>query len=319
MAQPIATIDDAPVAFLHPDAAKIQRPAVYRFDSRGQRFYYNLDNDNNPNFLPSVTSIIKATTPIAPGLLDWYTKLGMDEARRILKEKAAYGTFLHICCAEMLITNGFVLDVLDDLVEKYVERERIKSDTSWWAEEAAKDLLSFAAFCAEKEVKPVAIEIPLLSTELGYAGTIDLVCEMTFNRKTVRAIVDIKSGKKGFYEDYEIQLEAYKQLWNQHFPEQPVTMVFNWAPKDWRDKPTYDLKNQSESLAGTKWPLLLEIYKAEGERNQPRPIKDFRGVIVLGRELTDNYEIIEAAAFIKRHHDGRSVAIVEEAANVESY
>lgn len=319
MAQPIATIDDAPVAFLHPDAAKIQRPAVFRFDSRGQRFYYNLDDDNNPNFLPSVTSVIKATTPIAPGLLDWYSKLGMDEARRIMNDKAAYGTFMHICCAELLVKGAFELDDIQERVADYTHREQITADTSSWAEDIAKDVLAFAAFCAEKDVKPIAIEIPLLSAELGYAGTIDLVCEMTFNRKTVRAIIDMKSGKKGFYEDYEIQLEAYKALWNHTFPETPVTMVFNWAPKDWRDKPTYDLKNQSESLAAAKWPLLLEIYKAEGVRNQPRSLKRAHGTIILGRELAENYEVIEAAEFIKRHHTGVATTKLEEAANVESF
>jgi hypothetical protein len=319
MAQPIATIDTAPAAFLSDDAAKVTRPHVFRFDSRGQRFYYNLDAENNPCFLPSVTSVIKATTPMSPGLLDWYSKLGMDEARKIMNEKAAYGTFMHIVCAGLLANGVFDLDHIEHVVNDYVEAEGITCDTSYWAADLAKDLLAFAAFCAEKDVKPIAIEIPLLSTQLGYAGTIDLVCEMTFNRKTVRAIVDMKSGKKGFYEDYEIQLEAYKQLWNNTFPELPVSMVFNWAPKDWRDKPTYDLKNQSESLAAAKWPLLLEIYKAAGETNQPRSLKRAHGTIVLGRELTDNYEIIEAADYIKRHHDATTVARLEEAANVESF
>ncbi len=310
------TIEESGAAFVAPDLSNV--PVVRRFDSKGDRFYYTLDDECKPTFYPSVTSVIRATTPMAPGLLDWYSRLGMDEAQRIMNEKAAYGTCLHILCGSYLMGNNISLDNLETIVKVHAEMEGLTFDTSWWPRELAKDLLSFATFCNEKEVKPIAIEIPLVSETLGYAGALDLTCELTFNRKRVRAIVDIKSGKKGFHEDYEIQLEAYRQLWNDQFPTMPIDMVFNWAPKDWREKPTYDLKNQSESDARAKWPLLLQIYTQTVDV-KPRPRKEFKGSLKMGIDVAECYEIIEMDKWLQRYHLEQREQTVVEAADVDGF
>lgn len=296
----------------------LDRQIIRRVDGRGQRFYYSLGDDGSPIIYPSVTSIIKATTPIAPGLLKWYTDLGMEEAKRIMNEKAAYGTFLHILCGQLLTAGVVDLDALPAVIDSYVAEQGIKFDTSWWLYESQRDLLSFAAFCNEKEVEVIAVEIPLVSENLEYAGAMDLVCTLTFNRKRVRAIVDLKSGKNGFYEDYEIQLEAYRQLWNDKYPDLNVEMVFNWAPKDWRKEPTYELKNQTESLASVKWPLLLQIYKASGE-TKPKALTMCKGTVILGKEVSAHYEVVEIEEHLKRKHSVDQAEQVEEAANADTF
>lgn len=296
----------------------LDRQIIRRVDGRGQRFYYSLGEDNTPIIYPSVTSIIKATTPLGAGLLKWYADLGLKEAHRIMNEKAAYGTFLHILCGQLLTTGIVDLGAIEAMVEAHVAEENIKFDTSDWTYEAQRDLLAFAAFCNEKEVKVIAVEIPLVSPRLGYAGTIDLVCEMLFNRKVVRAIIDMKSGKKGFWDDYEIQLEAYRQLWNDQYPDLNVEMVFNFAPKDWRKEPTYDLKNQTEAPSAYKWPLLLEIYRASGE-TKPKPLTVCHGAVVLGKEVSGHYEVVEIEEHLKRKHSVDQAEQVEEAANADTF
>jgi hypothetical protein len=178
--------------------------------------------------------------------------------------------------------------------------------------------LSFAQFCAEKEVKVEAVEVPLLSDNLGYAGTIDLVCELTFNRKRIRAIVDLKSGRNGFMEEYELQLEAYRQLWNVNYPDLPVAMTFNFSPKDWRKEPTYELKNQTESGNLFKWPLMLAMYQQAGE-SKPKPFTHVNGVIVLGRDTSTLFEVVEIEDHLRRIHSIDEAERVKEAANVDSY
>lgn len=312
---PAIAIENVEPAFLREG---LQRQIIRRVDGRGQRFYYSIGKDGSPLIYPSVTSIIKATTPLAPGLLKWYSDLGIEEAQRIMNEKAAYGTFLHIVCGQLLTAGIVDLDTLGDVIEAYVAEQGITWDTSWWLYEVQRDLLAFAAFCSEKEVKVIAVEISLISETLGYAGTIDLVCEMNFGKKVVRAIVDLKSGKKGFYEDYEIQLEAYRQLWNDQYPDLNVEMVFNWAPKDWRKDPTYDLKNQTESTAAFKWPLLLQVYKADGE-TKPKPVTVCSGQVIIGREVSSHYEVVDIEEHLRRKHAIEEAAVLEEAVDAETF
>ena len=86
----------------------------------------------------------------------------------------------------------------------------------------AKDLMAWVAFCQERNVEPIAVEIPLVSRTHKVAGTCDLVCRLDFNGKRELAIVDIKSG--GSYEDHAVQLDMYRIAFNEqglfrHYPE----------------------------------------------------------------------------------------------------
>lgn len=314
MSKATVTIETVHAGWIDPSLPAPQ--ALRRVDGQGQRFYYTAGDD--VKVYPSVTSIIRATMPMPSHLLKWWCDLGFKEAKEILSTKAAYGTLYHILCGELLQKGSFDLDSVQERITAYVLAEGITFATDWWDLELQRDLLAFAQFCAEKDVRPLAIEVPLLSEKLGYAGAIDLACELTFNRKTVRAIVDMKSGKGGFYEDYEIQLEAYRQLWNDQYPDLPVAMIFNFSPKDWRKAPTYDLKNQTESANAYKWPLLLSMYQQAGE-SKPKPLTKVSGVITLGRDVSDLFEVVEIEEHLRRIHAGQEEANLKEAADVDTF
>ena len=143
-------------------------------------------------------------------------------------------------------------------------------------------------FIIDFKVQPLAIEI-ILSHPDGYAGAIDLVCDLDLEEKgffgekylsgankgqpkeskqtrRVRAIVDLKSGRKGFYESSEIQLQAYANMWRYSF-EETIDKVFNWSPKDFRGTtPTYNFKDQSDSKNLDKLQYLIPLAKIEDDK-----------------------------------------------------
>jgi hypothetical protein len=152
-------------------------------------------------------------------------------------------------------------------------------------------VLAFAQFVIDCKVKPLAIEICLYHPTDGYAGAIDLVCELEIEEKgffgekylsgankgtpketkrvrRVFAIVDIKSGRKGFYESHEIQLHAYLDMWDNHFPDVRVEKVFNWSPKEWRNAPSFNLKDQTDSSNTRKLKHLVELAKIEDNKRR---------------------------------------------------
>ena len=99
--------------------------------------------------------------------------------------------------------------------------------------------------------------------------------------------MDIKSGRKGFYESSEVQLKAYEAMWNIHFPDLPIDKVFNWSPKDWRLSPTYNLKDQTDSKSAKKLPYLVELAKIENDKRN-NVITVISGHIDLLKGLADN-------------------------------
>lgn len=286
------------------DGALIEPPyKVWQLNSKGHRYYYKFDDNGTPEFYPSVTTILSQTMPQSPFLIKWIADKGIDEAERYKAERAAYGTFMHAQFEELIINRVYDLDGLKAKLKDYIDNNKLPADFIYYADDLKKDVLAFAQFVLDYDVKPLAVEIALVHPVYNYAGMIDLPCTMLAkpgSKDYINAIVDFKSGRKGFYEEAEIQLHLYKMMWNENFPDVPIERVFNFSPKDWRKKPTYNLKDQTDSPNAQKIPYLLELAAIE-DAKRDNTFTAVTGEICLDEkpDLNDNVTSLTLAELIK--------------------
>jgi hypothetical protein len=244
--------------FIVPDIA--WRP-LYRVSNGTSRFYCEDTDDGSGQITTNrgmgITSLASLVIPKGAGFFNYLKNKGED-AEAYAEIRAQYGTYLHVLKAEMTI-NGKISIELSDLIagaSKYVSSQYLP-EAKRFCMAIQKGLLSWAQFMFEKNYEPLAIEISVLHPNLGYGCTIDDFGYMRFGSKRVLAIVDTKSnfsfkdeGKKDYYEEHEFQLagclKALKAAYPQ-FAEEEI-MVFNWSPNNWKETPTYTLKNQSKSI-----------------------------------------------------------------------
>ena len=287
---PGMSVEEMISLFFNSDALVEQPERVYRLQSGSDRLYYTYDEKGEPDFYISVTSMIQKTTPTSPHLIKWMADMGYEESKEYANERANYGTFMHSEIARLLIDRKLNLDSMQERLKDYIDANDLPNGFVSHVDELKKDLLAFAQFVYDHNVKPLAIEI-VLTHKMGYAGAIDLPCTMDIEEKgffgdkyksgpnkgkdketkrirNVVAIVDFKSGRKGFYEDHEIQLEAYRRMWNAAYPDKPAEKIFNWAPSDWRTSPSYKLKDQSDSKNIEKFDHLVNLAMIEKDKRK---------------------------------------------------
>lgn len=299
---PGMTIEEMTAMFF--DGALIEPPyKVWQLNSKGHRYYYKFDDNGTPEFYPSVTTILSQTMPKSEFLIKWIADKGIDEAERYKAERAAYGTFMHAQFEELIINRVYDLDGLKAKLKDYIDNNKLPADFIYYADDFKKDILAFAQFVLDYDVKPLAVEIALVHPVHNYAGMIDLPCTMLSkpgSKEYINAIVDFKSGRKGFYEEAEIQLHLYAMMWNENFPDIPIDRVFNFSPKDWRKKPTYNLKDQTDSPNAKKIPYLLELAAIEDEKRD-NTFTAVSGEISLDNEpdLTNNIVSLTLAELVK--------------------
>lgn len=261
----------------------VWEPAIRMYRWKGNpRRYFTLGSDEKTiEWFLSVTTVIDSVSPTSSYLIEWIAKHGVERARQIAKESADYGTLMHIMYSKFLMTGE--MDIRQEMLEQYVslhvKQEGILYDTSEWAERLKKDMLSFAEFCFDFQLHPVAIECVLpcirndgFNPDFRIAGAIDFVGYITVKvkghhgevyksgpnkgqpkeshkeeRKLV--IIDWKSCRKGFYSEHEIQLEIYRKIWNSWFTESSdlyVRDLYNFRPTEWRgSRAGYHFKNQT--------------------------------------------------------------------------
>ena len=265
----------------------LREPSIrlYQLNTKGTRYYYYFDTDGKAVFMPSVTTILRKTMPENTFLTDWKIGMGKDKAEAYTLERANYGTFMHAQIERLIINRSYNLDELKTELAKYIEREQLPTDFINYAESLKKDLLSFAQFMWDYDIQPYAVEISLFS-QYGFAGMIDLVANIRTSPRSeeIKArekcdgdasklaiidmkyserqnvIIDFKSGRKGFYEEHEIQLGMYQMMWDEWFPDIKIEGLFNWSPSDWIKAPSYKFKEQTNSPSLAKIPALLELF-----------------------------------------------------------
>lgn len=299
---PGMTVEEMKAVYFNADALKEPPYRIYQLNTDGHRYYYRFVN-GEPVFYPSVTTMLKQVMPTSPFLIKWMLENGAEGATEKRDLAAAYGTFMHIQFEQLIINRSYDFDKVPELLKTYIESENLPDKVFWdWADKIRKDVLAFAQFVKDWNVKPLAIEIGLVHPQYHYAGCVDMPCVLTDPKKgdTFRAIVDFKSGRKGFWEEHELQLHMYKDMWNVNFPDDPIERVFNFSPKDWRkDKPTYNFKEQTDSENAAKIPHLLALAAIEDEKRD-NTLTVVSGVLNLDEgRIADNVQMLSLSELIK--------------------
>lgn len=242
-----------------------------RFNQNGKRFYACQMTDSIA-VIPSVTTVIDTVIPMSFVQRKMIAEMGLERYNQFMKERAEYGTLLHIWAQSYFNYNEMEIgDIMDNFYGG-----RLPEYARVWLNDLLKDAMSIYQWSEDCEVVPLLVEFPVLHVGLGIAGMVDLLCELNIEEKgyfgetyksgerkgepkeskrtkRVRAIVDFKSGKSGFYRSHEIQLLMYRIAYSAMVQgvgeeEQQEIYIFNVAPKDWRGEiPTYSMKDQSDS------------------------------------------------------------------------
>lgn len=266
--------DIAPQIATYFDEDAIREPLrkLYRHDSPAGRWYYDVGEDGTARVYPSVTTVIRATTPLSPFLLKWIADYGLRRAEQLRDERAAYGTLMHVVFGELLIAREIDLDAMEARVEDWRAEKRLPWDTTGWAEDLKQDLVGLADFMRDFSLKPLAIEVPLADDELGFAGCIDLVAQSTVTGQITLA--DFKSNRQTFYDDVIYQLGGYERLWNANFPDLPVDRLVAYGCKDWHEKSRgrYRSKDMTAEPKSRRFPTLLAIWKDDQGEKARRPL-----------------------------------------------
>jgi len=89
---PGMTVEEIKAVYFNTDALKEPPYRIYQLNSDGYRYYYRFDENGEPHFFPSVTTLLKQVMPTPQHLIDWMLANGKEGAIEKRDMAAAYGT-----------------------------------------------------------------------------------------------------------------------------------------------------------------------------------------------------------------------------------
>lgn len=308
------TPEEVKALYFDKDSIVLPNYSLFQLNSPGgNRLYYAhipTDTGMRTEFYAGVTTLLGMTVKEAESLAIWRENMGRQEAERYMNERAAYGSLMHSVYTRLLIDDMFNLDELPIITKAYCENNEIPY-LKTWARELQKDVTAFSRFLKEYDVIPLCIEAPMKSDTYGFAGTCDLFAWITIEEKgfwgetyksgekvgqpketkksmQVLALIDYKSNRSGnFYLSHELQLEMYKILIQENFPQfanVPIRL-YNFSPKDWKSEPGYHFTEQTGKHNPAVIPAYVTIFR-DLQKSDPamRNILSLSGIIDMSED-----------------------------------
>jgi len=189
---------------------KYTYPSLERVDLEIGRHY--LDSNNNP--VPSVTTVLSATSKSKDGIAQWRNRVGDAEADRIVKQSTDIGSSVHDSIEKYL--NGDLWDIFENTENEFIAKkiahkfinDGLKNITEIWG-----------------------LEVGLVLDNL-YAGTVDCIGEYN----SIPTLIDFKTSKKikkrDWIEDYFLQGCAYANAHNVMFGSDIQQIVILMVDRD---------------------------------------------------------------------------------------
>jgi hypothetical protein len=294
------TVEVVPTEWFDSTAIRLPNYRVGRVNFGQGRSYIKIEEDGSLaqpfKLYTSLTTSINQSMPTPVQLEDWKFQHGKKEADRLMRVAANYGTLMHMEIGKFIKEKCYDLDGVDAAIENYLSDISFwDEDCKQWSSKLKEDMLAFVQFFSDYEVVPLGLEYVLLSDKRGFGTPIDLVCLLTVDEKgewgevyksgerkgqpkeTVkrvqkRAIINFKSGRKGFYETHGIQMECERLLWDENFPDTPIDIAMNWAPSDWKVNPGYKIKEWQNTTSQEEIDAILKLaeirYKDKAEKRK---------------------------------------------------
>ena len=189
---------------------KYTYPSLERVDLEIGRHY--LDSKNTP--VPSVTTVLSATSKSKDGIAQWRNRVGEAEADRIVKQSTDIGSSVH------------------DAIEKYLKDELWDIFKNTENELIAKKITHKFVNDGLKKITEIwGLEVGLVLDNL-YAGTADCIGEYN----SIPTLIDFKTAKKikkrEWIEDYFLQGCAYANAHNVMFGSDIQQIVILMVDRD---------------------------------------------------------------------------------------
>lgn len=155
--------------------------------------------------VPGVTTILSRFKS-SGGLIHWAWNLGMQglDYRDVRDSAASSGTLAHALVDADI--HGLPCDT-----SAYPDEIRSKAEAAYG---------SYLEWKRQTNLKPVATEMQLVSEKYKYGGTPDAILA-----QDKLSLGDWKTGN--VYPEMLIQLAAYKNLWEENFPDKPIVGGFH--------------------------------------------------------------------------------------------
>ena len=189
---------------------KYKYPILERVDLDIGRHY--LDSNQEP--VPSVTTVLSATSKSKDGLIQWKKRVGEEEADRIVKQSTDIGTAVHEAIENYL--NGNPWDIFKETYDQLLAKKISKK---------------FMSDGLQGITEIWGLEVGLILDNL-YAGTAD--CVGTYNN--IPTLIDFKTAKKikkrEWIEDYFLQGCAYANAHNVMFGSKIEQIVILMVDRD---------------------------------------------------------------------------------------
>jgi hypothetical protein len=199
------------------------------------------------NVLPSVTTILDATTP-KPFLTDWMLKQGY-KADVSLRNAINTGNVVHDVMMRLL--RGEEIDIRN---ESYYEFDGYNLKLT---SEMRKAIESGVVWFEQNPVNILATEIKLAHDKYEFAGT----CDIVFQRDDKTYLVDTKTSNQ-LDENVNLQLTAYKILWDELYPDNKIDKIaVLHCKKAWMHGKDPCAKFTTKKFDKNAWLLAVERFK----------------------------------------------------------
>lgn len=182
-------------------------PPLHRVETAKGHYY----KDGNGNRIPGVTTILGDGIP-KPALINWAANATaewavdhfdelteMTHAQRLRALQGARYAVTDKAKKKGTIVHGYA--------ERLVKGEEVSN-----IEDALRGHTeALVRLYDEFDVHPILVESPIVNYRIGYAGTLDLVAEVTdSDGRRRRLLLDVKTNERGIFGETALQLAGYR-------------------------------------------------------------------------------------------------------------